>query len=164
MTTVDAMIMLSSVGDVWGRIEKFARGLVMPVADFVSDARKFIRHEKARRKGRQTGAHRVKTNSSTVWNYLHGLPVEQLKYVQKPPGQHRDNRGWRYRSPVWSLIERTSDERRWYAYWAKTVKRLTGEIQFMLDNPPVPVTAHGCEDCLCGVIEVWRAEMTEVNA
>lgn len=141
-------------------MDLFWSGLRREVATgltWIVDAARWLGREHVRRTGRQSGAHRT---GRSVWDILHARPEEEQEYEWRPAGRHYDRRGWRYKPAVWALIERTSDERRWVAYWRETVQNLMGDIRFMLDNPPQVATPHGCSDCKCGVTGTWR----EVNA
>lgn len=126
---------------------------VVHILSWAVDAARWFGRERVRRTGRQAGAHR---DGRSVWDLLHARPDEEQDYEWIAQGKHRDERGWRYPSAVWSLIERTRDEREDRAYWKMTINRLMEEIQYMLDHPPVPETVHGCQDCLCGQIAEIR--------
>lgn len=161
MTTMDVQIAFAGFLNAYWNLEDRAQAFVRLVLDWFTDAAAWMKRERVRRRGRQAGAHR---SGRSVWEYLESLPEEELQYDWKPAGQHRDTRGWRYRPMVWALIERTSDYRSWERYLAVTIENLMGDIRFMLENPPQVITTHGCKDCLCGTVDIWRAELTEVNA
>lgn len=142
MTRIDILLVFAGIIDVTDRLWKRVR----PAFDLAVDAARWTVREHVRRSGRQSGSHR---KGISVWEILHNRPEEEQEFVWKSPGQHRDTRGWRYRSPVWSLIERTSDHRNWEIYWRITVRNLMEDIQYMLSNPPQVMTLHGCKDCTC---------------
>lgn len=146
MTTLDVQLAFAGIVNAYWGLEKKAQKATRVALDWAVDAARWVKRERVRRKGRQAGAHR---SGKSVWDYLHSLPEKELKYEWKPAGQHRDRRGWRYNSPVWALIERTSDHRQWETYWRNTVDKLMEDIRFMLDSPPQVIPVHGCKDCMC---------------
>lgn len=148
MMTMDIQLAFAVVFNAYWSLEKKAQGAIRTLMDWIVDASRWAVRERRRRVGRQTGAHRT---GKSVWTLLAEKTDEELDFVWKPSGQHRDRRGWRYRPQVWSVLERITDERMWDSYWKANVKTLMEDIRFMLDNPPKVVTYHGCKDCVCGV-------------
>jgi hypothetical protein len=166
VTTIDIVLGFSDFGD-WllaleERATAWSKRTALAAADWIYDRVRWLRREISRRKGYPTGARRAGAHQRgfTVWDYLHALPIEELRYQWRPRGQHRERRGWRYPSALPALIERLREYRAWEVYWATEVERLMDDIHYMLDHPPAvaSVTVHGCQDCLCGQIAQIRAE------
>ena len=162
MTTADIALGFSEFGWWLFSIEERLTGMFHAIIDWAVDRYGWVRHGLARRRRYPSGQHRDGgENGFSVWEYLHErVPLEELEYVWKPRGQHRDNRGWRYASMVWHTIARSAEYRDWAEYWSAETNRLMDEIQWMFDHPPsaASVTVHGCQDCLCGQISAIRQE------
>lgn len=166
MTTADVLLGWKDFGAWLFGIEERLTALISPrsIADWVVDRVAWFRRGVRRWRGYPQGTRRAGRHEggTSVWEYLHRVPLEELRYQWKPRGQHRESRGWRYSgtSSAWNLIERSVEYREWAAYWRDEVNRLMDDIQYMLDHPPLPaeVTVHGCQDCLCGQIAAIRQE------
>lgn len=162
MTTADIAIGFSEFGWWLFGIEERGTEAWHRAMDWIVDRFNWLRREASRRRGYPSGQHRDGgENGFSVWEYLHErVPLEELEYVWKPRGQHRDRRGWRYASAVGYLVERCARDRDWIAYWRAEINRLMDDIQYMFDHPPsaASVTVHGCQDCVCGQIAAIRQE------
>jgi len=163
VTTADILIGLQGFGSWLLRIEGIGKKIALQAADWIVDRSAWAGRELRRIRSYPIGSRRASKSDRgiSVWEYLHSVPLEELRYEQKPRGQHRDRRDWRSPgSSVASLIERIEQNRAWDHYWKCQIDGLMEEIQYMLSHPPLPssVTVHGCQDCLCGQIADLRAE------
>jgi hypothetical protein len=164
VTTADIFLGWQDFGAWLFGLEEKCKKAALMATDWAVDRLRWIRREISRRKGYPTGSRRDDRSGErmSVWDYLHSVPLEKLEYQQKPRGQHRDSRGWRYSgiSIAWGLVERGIQERIWWGHWREQTDRLVAEIQYMFDHPPsaASVTTHGCQDCLCGQITAIRQE------
>lgn len=159
MTTADIALGFSEFGWWLYGFEERAQRAAKAVAHWAVDAYEALARGLRRRRNYPASRHaRSRHEGNSVWDYLHALPIEELKYVWKPRGQHRNNRGWRYGSTVWAVIERGVEYRAWADHWRAEVERLLDEIHYMIDHPPsaAEFTVHGCQDCICSQLREVR--------
>lgn len=162
MTVADIALGFNAMGDWMYRIERWFGVQILAFIDDAVDTGRWLRRAWLRRRERRPGAHRTEDRSLRIWDIYHRMTDEELaksgwKLVREP-GVHRDQRGWRYAPATWKQIpvwegerKRAEAELAEAVYWDRTVEQLIADIQYMLANPPEPLTLHGCKHCLCAV-------------
>lgn len=149
-TTANIMLQFPQPSAQLIRLENWLRRLVMTFLDWSVDASRWAMRRMRNRRGYPKGNHRQARGEQqeSVWDILRD---SRHGFIWKPRGQHRDRRGWRYKSAVYSLQQRMQAERAEKAYWEMTVEHLMEDIRLMLENPPQVETVHGCDNCRCAV-------------